>query len=345
MKTTDINLTAHQLIDSLPLPPMDCYILLSELLETCGKKGGLRRRARACIRRGVEALKQEENSVSFIHACADSLEARNHRRSSTLREIRSVLQRMMRLCPDLKNKQVRTIRAEDCRRWLDACFTTPRQWNKGRTILSGVLSHAVRQNWSHRNVAQLLPRKTLHPKRIIPLSLHEATQLLKTARVLYGGACLPACALMLFAGLRPQETRRLTWGQINLKADIINIMPENSKTGSYRQISILPVLKAILFPQYSLQPRSALVCPPAWDAKWRAVRHQSGICRKNNWVQDVLRHTYASYHLAYFRDRKLLQEEMGHRSDVLLNKCYINLQKITPSTARLFWSLHLPKRQ
>ncbi len=340
MNTTDITQTAHQLIDTLPLSPMDSYILLSELLETCGKRGGLRKRAQACIRRGVEVVKQEEKSVSFSHACASSLEARNHRRASTLREIRSVLQRMMRQCPDLKNKQVRTIGTEDCRRWLDTCFTTSLQWNKGRAILSGVLSHAVRQNWSRQNAAQLLPRKTHHEQRIIPLSLHEATQLLATAHQLHGGACLPACALMLFAGLRPQETRRLTWGQINLKSNIINILPENSKTGGYRQISIQPVLHALLFPLHTLHPGSASVCPPAWETKWREVRHQSGICKQNAWVQDVLRHTYASYHLARFKDRKLLQEEMGHRSGELLNRCYINLQNITPSTAERFWSLH-----
>ncbi len=340
MKTSDINLAAHKLIDTLPISPMDSYVLLSELLENCGKRGGLRRRAQACIRRGVESMKQEEKSVSFARACASSLEARSHRRASTLREIRCVLRRMMRQCPDLKNKQVRTIRADDCRRWLDTCFSSPLQWNKGRTILSGVLSHAVRHNWSRRNMAALLPRKNLEVRHIIPLSLYEAAQLLKSARQLHEGVCLPACALMLFAGLRPQETRRLTWGQINLKANIINISPEHSKTGTFRQVSILPVLRALLVPQLSLHSGSAPVCPPAWEAKWREVRHHSGILRKQVWVQDILRHTYASYHLACFRNRKLLQEEMGHRSDELLNRCYINLRNITPSTARQFWTLH-----
>ncbi len=340
MNKTDINLTAHQLIDTLPISPMQAYILLNELLETCGRRGGLCRRARTCIRRGVEAVKQEEKSVSFAHACASSLEARNHRRASTLREIRSVLQRMMRLCPDLRNKQVRTIGADDCRRWLDSCFASPLQWNKGRAILSGVLSHAVRQSWSQQNTARLLPRKKHQQQSITPLSLYEASQLLKSAHQLHGGACLPACALMLFAGLRPQETRRLTWSHINLQANIINVMPDHSKTGVYRQVSVLPVLRALLVQQHALHPGHAPICPPAWETKWREVRRQSGLLNQSPWVQDILRHTYASYHLAHFRDRKLLQEEMGHRSDALLNRCYINLQNITPSTARQFWALH-----
>ncbi len=320
---------------------MESYMLLNELLETCGKRGGLCKRARACIRRGVEALKQDEKSVSFAHACASSLEARSHRRASTLLEIRCVLKRMMRQCPDIKNKQVRTISADDCRRWLDTCFNSPRQWNKGRTILSGVLSHAVRQNWSSQNMATQLPRKNHHERRIIPLSLYEANQLLKSARQLHNGACLPACALMLFAGLRPQETRRLTWEHINLKANIINIAPEHSKTGGFRQVSIQPVLKALLLPYATLHRSSTPVCPPTWTTKWREVRRQSGILRNNTWVQDILRHTYASYHLARFKDKKLLQEEMGHSNTSLLNRCYLNLQNITPATARQFWALHL----
>ncbi len=356
MNTTDINLTAHQLIDSLPLSPMDSYVLLHELLDTCGRRGGLRKRARACIRRGVEVVRQEEKSVTFARACDSSLEARSHRRASTLREIRSVLRRMMRLCPDLRNKQVRTISTEDCRRWLDTCFASPLQWNKGRVILSGVLNHAMRQNWSRHNTAAMLPRKVHQERRIVPLSLQHAAQLLATARRLHGGACLPACALMLFAGLRPQETRRLTWEHINLNADIINISPQHSKTGGYRQVSIQPVLHALLVahrPQpgagspiagaaggSSVPSGATPICPPGWERKWREVRRQSGILCGKPWVQDVLRHTYASYHLARFKDRRLLQEEMGHQSGVLLNRCYLNLQNITPATARKFWNLH-----
>ncbi len=341
MNPTNINDTAHQLIDSLPLSPMDSYILLHELLDTCGKRGGLQRRARACIRRGVEVVRLEEKSVSFERACTSSIEARSHRRPDTLSEIRSILRRMMRRCPDLRHKQVRSIRTEDCRRWLDICFPTPLQWNKGRVILSGVLSHAVRQNWSRQNAACLLPRKSHKEKRIIPLTVPEAARLLKSAQQLYNGACLPACALMLFAGLRPQEARRLTWEHVNLSAGIINISPQHSKTGGYRQVSILPVLKALLSASRPEQAGSSPVCPAAWAVKWRAVRQQSGLLRDNVWVQDVLRHTYASYHLARFRDRKLLQEEMGHRSSELLNRCYLNLQNITPATARQFWALRL----
>ncbi len=46
------------------------------------------------------------------------------------------------------------------------------------------------------------------------------------------------------------------------------------------------------------------------------------------WVPDVCRHTFASYHAAYFQDLGALQLEMGHRSANLLLSRYLNLPQV-----------------
>lgn len=64
------------------------------------------------------------------------------------------------------------------------------------------------------------------------------------------------------------------------------------------------------------------------------VRHPE----KSGWVQDVLRHTYASYHLAHFCNQNLLQKEMGHSSPSLLLARYLNMDGITSATGTMFWT-------
>ncbi len=63
--------------------------------------------------------------------------------------------------------------------------------------------------------------------------------------------------------------------------------------------------------------------------------------KKTGWIQDVLRHTFASYHQAYFRNRRQLEHEMGHSNGALLYNRYLNMERITPATGEMFWSNEL----
>lgn len=243
---TDADQAGIFLIRSLGIPPMDAFLLLKDLLDTSRGRGDRITRAKRCIRLGGEALADREKSVSFSQAVRASLEARKHRRPRTLQEIRCMAARMMKKCPELARKQVRSITPEDCGRYLRKSFSTPRQRHKGRLILSGILNYSLKRGWCRRNAAFLVPPPILREKRIRALSLYEAKRLLHTAEQLFRGECLPACALMLYAGIRPHEVKRLTWKHINLKSGLVSLAPTHTKTGGSRHVSILPVLGSIL---------------------------------------------------------------------------------------------------
>ena len=51
------------------------------------------------------------------------------------------------------------------------------------------------------------------------------------------------------------------------------------------------------------------------------------------YVQDVMRHTYASYHAKHFRNFTELQYEMGHSGLHLLKSRYLNMQDISRKDA------------
>ncbi len=59
---------------------------------------------------------------------------------------------------------------------------------------------------------------------------------------------------------------------------------------------------------------------------------------KGLWVQDVLRHTYASYFAKRYSDFPRLQLNMGHRDISLLRSRYVNMQNISKSDAADFFN-------
>ncbi len=68
--------------------------------------------------------------------------------------------------------------------------------------------------------------------------------------------------------------------------------------------------------------------------RWRALRESAGFSK---WVPDILRHSYASYHVKMYHNLALLQLSMGHKDCRLLLTRYINLRGITRADAKKFW--------
>ena len=137
----------------------------------------------------------------------------------------------------------------------------------------------------------------------------------------FNGTCVAGAALMIFAGIRPQEVERLLWENIAIRDGCVILNSKHTKTGGARHVTILPVLaKWLKFCRDRTKPGPLTpICPKGWTIKWRKIRRRAGWgSRKRSWVPDCLRHTYASYHAKHFKDYNLLQMEMGHRSSSLL---------------------------
>ena len=94
-----------------------------------------------------------------------------------------------------------------------------------------------------------------------------------------------------------------------------------------------PVLKKWLHP---LRKEGEIkICPKDWLRKWKRLRDDAGF--KHIWVNDVLRHTYASYFAKRNRDLPRLQLNMGHRALSLLRSRYVNMVGIKKSDAKAFF--------
>ena len=135
--------------------------------------------------------------------------------------------------------------------------------------------------------------------------------------------------MMLYAGIRPHEVARLSWEEVDLANGTISISAQHSKTGGARLVTIHPPLHRLLAACVS----TGRICPPQWLRHWRAMRRTAGFSAR---VPDVLRHTFASYHLLYFRSYSHLQYETGHRDSSLLRTRYISMFRVQNAAA--FWA-------
>ena len=207
------------------------------------------------------------------------------------------------------------------------------QFNKARAMLHGLFEFALRREWCDKNPIKRIERKKVVEKEILPLKLSETKQLIKTAQNESPEYAIVA-ALLVYTGIRPREVRRLTWRDIDTEEKTITVRSQCSKTGGVRQVEIPPVLNRLLI-AHSRELKEGKICPSDWQRRWRKIRDNSGF--RGRWVQDVLRHTYASFHAKRYADLPRLQLNMGHRDLSLLRSRYVNMHGISRADAKYFF--------
>lgn len=337
----EISATDHAALAILKktgLDVVEAAQLAHELLQASKGRGNRWKRARECIRLGVEALVARGKTVAFRKAVDEAMEARQDRRKRTRDDFRYISRRLLRFCPEMARRPVHFITPRECRACLEKSFDTLRQRHKARLVLSGIFGTAVKRGWCTENPVAYVDLPRLKEHSIPVLSLEEMRRLLAAAEEYDGGACLAAVGLMLYAGIRPEEVRRLDWAQINLREGMVSLRARHSKTGGARIVTIQPVLGNLLERTVAMGFVSGSVCPRNWPAKWRELRRLAGWDGKEKkWPADMLRHTFASYFARHFKNLHVLQMEMGHASSDLLRTRYLNMEGITEMTAAVFW--------
>jgi integrase len=155
----------------------------------------------------------------------------------------------------------------------------------------------------------------------------------ETARLLESAApeLLPYVAIGAFAGLRRAELERLDWKEVDLQSGLIEVAAAKAKSARRRFVKIQPNLAKWLQPHAQL---SGNVTPTGYRALLEAAREAAGI---EQWPQNALRHSFASYHLARFNDAALLALELGHTNSNLVFQHYRQLVK--PKQAERYWKI------
>ena len=337
-------LSANTLLKNRGITILDAARLICNVLDTMPENSVLTplQFCSKIIEVGKRHIRTSEMSIADGFALY--LETKRHLRPESFADIRYLGNRLLKSDKELAARNFSELSLAECEEWLSLEFKSPSQFNKARTMLHGLFEFALHREWCDKNVVKLIQKRKVIEKEIKPLTLTDARKLLKTSQLPKYRDCSASVGLLLFAGIRPHEVRRLEWRDIDLEENSITIRSQCSKTGGVRQVEICPALKNwlihsrnqnIQFGEARLHEEQK-ICPKIFNRKWKTIRDNSGF--KGIWVQDVLRHTFASYHAKRFKDLPRLQLNMGHRDQSLLRSRYVNMSGISSADAKAFFN-------
>jgi integrase len=294
-------------------------------------------------------LRRQTTSQKVSIAVQEFLAARekDELRPRYLKDLRV---RLNKFSQSFGDRTIASISAGEISAWLRAF--NPFNRNTFRLRLSALFGYAIEQKWCHANpVADV--KKVKASSQIGIITPEQFAKLLETAK----DETLPYWLIGGFAGLRRSEIERLEWKDVRFDSGLIEVPALKSKTASRRFVKIQPALAAWLAPY---KTRAGLVCPPdlryqleldrltigLWKPTANGIKllKQKGVeVNPDNfkqlkaWPSNALRHSFASYHLAYLGDAARLALELGHTNQELLFRHYREL--VTPDQAEKYWSI------
>lgn len=287
-------------------------------------------------RTSPQDLAGQEHPIPFREAVTTYLEAKaGASRPRTADERRQIMQRILQAVPEWCGQAIAAWDTAMCRSALNT-FPTPSARHKGYSHLNGLFRFALQQKWCSANPLKLLhPETKREPEPVLPTPA-QLGRLLSMSESIGYRSCAPAVGLMLWAGIRSAEVRRMHWGDIDLNSGLAYLHQPHRDTGSPRQIPLQPVLRRWLARYYPKGEKAAdtPLAPANWVRLWRDLRAEAGL---QPWRPDTLRHTFAAYHLLRFRDIDRLRAEMGHSNPRQLRTRYLALRGITQEMCTAFW--------
>jgi integrase len=297
-----------------------------ELLRPLGKEDCARLLLEA-VREYVARQKLSAKSETVKNAVASFLKAKeaDHIRQRYLEELRSRLNRFAR---DFAERKVSDLSAGELDIWLRDLGQSPLSRNTFHLRLHTLLEYCRTHGWLTINPLKDVPRAKIGQDGAIGiLNIEEVAQLLENA----GPLTLPYWLFSIFCGLRNAELQRLEWKEVHWDEKLVEVPSIKSKTASRRFILLRPNVLQWLEPY---RDSHGPVCPPSLYERLVADRRAAGITK---WPSNACRHSFASYHLAHFRDPRELALEMGHTNSEITFRHYREL--VRPSEAEKFWRI------
>ena len=217
-------------------------------------------------------------------------------------------------------------------------------WNCWLTTFGVFFNWAVKTYKLASNPMEGLDPRKVKAAEVDFLRVADVEKLLRAAEEV-APEYAAAVAILFFAGLRPTELvgqygtagegvrGGLDWDCVDVDGEIF-IAGRNTKTSRQRQVTISDNLRAWL-DAYGGDKRGRLVPnPQAWKVARKAIVEAAGV----DWPQDYARHTYASMHYAFHKDRARLEASMGH--DPASRVLEANYKRpVRKSEAERFWSI------
>jgi len=237
-----------------------------------------------------------------------------------------------RLVNKLGGVFVHLVTREDLERMIDDYGYTGITRRNFITNLGMLFKFARTRKLITENPADDIVRPSLNEKIPQSLSVDECEKLMRSVEK-HAPNMIPFFAVSLFAGLRRAEVMQLDWSNINFNARRIKVTPETAKRRRLRHVDMSDNLAKWLASFRNDTGRLYYLRDDFDNA-----RKKAGI----TWTNNVLRHSFASYHLAMYENAAQTSLQLGHRDTEVLFNHYRDL--VTREDAQRFWKL-VPRQE
>src|SRR5262249_49304045 len=250
---------------------------------------------------------------------------------ASLRHLDDLRNRLKKFADHFDGQMVATITGREIDDWLRSLPVAAVTRNNFRRLVVLMFNFAIGRGYTTSNPAEKTAKAREPKTKPGILSVEQASALLeKTAPEI-----LPYIAIGLFAGLRRAEIERLDWSEIDFDSGQIEVTAEKSKSKvANRFITIQPNLREWLLPFRKLRGNVTPQDRFEFRRLFEHARKDAGI---KEWPDNALRHSFASYHVAHFKDAKGLALEMGHIDSGMLFNHYRAL--VRPKEAVRYWNI------
>jgi len=200
---------------------------------------------------------------------------------------------------------------------------SPSARNTAAAHLSSLWSFSIKRGWAMVNPLKNLDRSHT-PKPKIHIFTAKQLRRLFVATIRLHPELVPLLAIEVFAGVRPIESEKIRWENVDLEDGILTIPDPIAKTRIGRHIEMHQTLIDWLEWHRSRGGKTdGMICPHPHMTLRRYLRKNRSRSGLIPWHQDVLRHVFASAALASdWRDIGKLCLELGHSSQKMLHRHY-----------------------
>ncbi len=224
------------------------------------------------------------------------------------------------------------ITAADVEKWMQGNGWMPKTQAVYLTDLRTVFAWGISKGHLTRNPCDSIKPPKIEDKPVEIFDVPTCRKLLDAALQTDAEiGMLAYTAIGMFAGIRPEE--ELSWQHVHLEDRFIEVPAAIAKTRKRRIVAMSENLASWL--EKSVCQLHGQVAPIRWLTKRRAsLLKTAGI---DYWPHDVLRHCFASYHLAEHASAEKTSLQLGHHNTQMLFQHYREI--VRPRDATTFWEL------
>jgi integrase len=259
----------------------------------------------------------------------DKLLHRLDKEHKSHRHIQSVKHRLERFNEEYGDRFARDISVDIIDDFLNNLNLAPKTVTNYRLSLSLMFTHAIRLKASGSNPVADAVSPKVTPKEACFFTPEQVASFLSAC----DDNVVAGYAIAFFTGIRSSEILDLDWSEVYLEQGEIGVRLDIAKGAKRRLVKISDNLRAWIMP-HAKRKGKVVKNEYVWNKGRRDARERIGM---GKWLDNVARHSFASYHLAHHEDAGSTAMSLGHPNPALLYSTYRAL--VSSRAADTYWNI------